>query len=332
MSNGGMAPLGTLRYLSETDARRSLPSVRDRIALAENALRADADGRAETPLKIGVHPRPHSLLHAMPAWHRTDDAVGLKWVSTYPSNGVLGVRTVDALIILNRADTGQPICLLEAGHLTAVRTAAVSGVAMMHLAPPRVSRVGVIGAGLQGRCHVELLAELHPEAQLRIYDRHPERAAILADRAAASGIHRASTAASAAEAVEGAELVVSAAALGSAAVRIEPAALASDALIVAVDSDTYVSAETAHAAAAFVVDDRPRFLAYLLDGSFPGYPEPSATLGEIANDRRVARRGLTLVSTLGMGIVDIVFAAAVVRQAAALKLGTLLDRDGGDSS
>jgi ornithine cyclodeaminase/alanine dehydrogenase-like protein (mu-crystallin family) len=328
MSNGVAPPLGSLRYLSEQDIRDSIPSVAEGIGLAESALRAVAEGTAEMPLKIGVHPRPDSLLHAMPAWYVADDVTGVKWVSTYPSNGKLGIRTVDALIILNRADTGQAIGLLEAGYLTAVRTAAVSGAAIARFAPAVVSRVAVIGAGLQGNRHVEVLASLFVGAELRTYDRHPERAAALAERAVEWGMARASSAASAAEAVERAEVIVSAAALGSDAVRIDPAELAADALVVAVDTDTYVSAQMVRTATAFIVDDRPRFLAYLADGEFPGYPEPLTTLGEAIVNGRRAESGLTVVSTVGMGVVDVVFASAVLRRAEVLQLGVSLDRDG----
>jgi ornithine cyclodeaminase/alanine dehydrogenase-like protein (mu-crystallin family) len=269
----------------------------------------------------------------MPAWDKATDAAGMKWVSTYPSNGQRGIRTVDALIILNRAGTGEPTTVLEAGLLTAARTAAMSGAAMKLCLPPSARRCGLIGAGLQGGCHVEILSVLLPDIELRIFDRHSDRAAALADRAVGMGIRNASAASTAAEAADGAQLVVSAAALGSAAEKLEPAALAADALIVAVDSDTYVSSEMARGAGSFIVDDKEKYMANVAEGVFEGYPQPRQTLGEVLLEQRPTRpSGLVLVTWLGMGIVDLVFAAAVQREAEARGLGTMLAREASSRS
>ena len=68
--------LPPLRYLAAADVEAAMPSLEERLALAERTLTALArPGAAELPPKIGVHPRPEgSFAHAMPAHLRGDDA------------------------------------------------------------------------------------------------------------------------------------------------------------------------------------------------------------------------------------------------------------------
>src|SRR3972149_621280 len=75
-----------LRYLSAAELERCLPPVAERLDLAARALWAAGRGAAEMPPKIGVHPRPGALIHAMPAWLHETDVVGLKWIAAFPDN------------------------------------------------------------------------------------------------------------------------------------------------------------------------------------------------------------------------------------------------------
>ena len=101
--------------------------------------------------------------------------------------------------------------------------------------------------------------------------------------------------------------------------------LAPDALVVPVDYATMCSAEVARDAALFLVDDRGQFLANRDAGQFDGYPDPGATLGEaiLAGTPRPAS-GRVVVTHLGVGLADVVFADAILRRAEAAGLGTVL--------
>jgi ornithine cyclodeaminase/alanine dehydrogenase-like protein (mu-crystallin family) len=85
------------------------------------------------------------------------------------------------------------------------------------------------------------------------------------------------------------------------------------------------SAEVAREAALFLVDDRGQFLANRDAGQFDGYPDPGATLGEaiLAGTPRPAS-GRVVITHLGVGLADVVFADAIVRRAEAAGLGTTL--------
>jgi ornithine cyclodeaminase/alanine dehydrogenase len=321
-----------LRYLSTADIDGCLPTVVERIDLAEQALVALARDDAEMPPKMGVHPREGALLHAMPAWLRSRDIVGIKWVAAFPGNKALGVPAINGLVVLNDADSGQQTWIMDAARITAVRTAAVSGVAMRRLAPPDARRVALFGSGVQAHSHLEVIAALLPSAQVRLHGRNSERAAALAAEANQSaGREWVRGAASVAEAVDGAEVVVTVATLGAQAERLGPSDVAPGALVVAVDFATYVAPELAHAAATFAVDDRKQFMHYRETGYFDGYPEPTTTLGELATSglppeaAREADRP-TLVTHLGVGLADVVLADAIATTAQHSGAGQILER------
>jgi ornithine cyclodeaminase/alanine dehydrogenase-like protein (mu-crystallin family) len=333
-------PVPPLLYLDAASVEAAMPELDEGLRLAELTMTALAQPSvAELPAKIGVHPRPDgSFAHAMPAHVRgpdpdgADDLLGIKWISGFGGNSRLGLPALHALLMLNDARTGVPTAILDAGPITAQRTAAVSGVAIRHFRPDiagRVARAALIGAGVQGRSHVPVLGHVMPGVELTIYDRHPDRAATLARHAGgAAGIGSAQTAGSAREAVAGTDVVVTAASFAPPAARqaMTPDWLGESTLIVPIDYATYCSAEVARGADLFLVDERGQFLANRDAGQFDGYPDPDAMLGEaiLAGTRRPP--GRVVVSHLGVGLADVIFGAAIVRAATERGLGTPLHR------
>jgi alanine dehydrogenase len=330
-----MEPIRT-RYLSAADVAAAMPPVAERLALAERTMTAlVAD--AELPPKIGVHPRPPgSFAHAMPAALRDSadparDLLGIKWVAGFPQNRERGLSAISAVVILSDPSSGLPRAILDGGLITAQRTAAVSGVAMARFGPAglgRPPRAAIIGAGVQGHSHLEVLGHVLPGVELAIHDRHTDRANALAEAARATpGIAAAVTAATAREATSKADVVITVASFTDPARRqsMTPDWLAHDALVIPVDYATMCSAEVAREAVLFLVDDRGQFLANRDAGQFDGYPDPAATLGEaiLAGTSRPGS-GRLVVTHLGVGLADVVFADAIVRRAEAAGLGTVL--------
>jgi ornithine cyclodeaminase/alanine dehydrogenase-like protein (mu-crystallin family) len=235
-------------------------------------------------------------------------------------------------VLLSDPATGEPTAILDAGPITAERTAAVSGVAIRRFAPAvegRPPRAAILGAGVQGRSHLAVVAHLIPGVELTVFDRHPDRASALVGEAqAAPGISQSRVAGSAIDATRPADVVITAASFGppSERQRLTNEWLAPDALVVAVDYATYVAADVARSAALFLTDQREQFLANRDAGSFDGYPDPTATLGEaiIAGTPRPVG-GRVVVSHLGVGLADLVFGDAILRRAEAAGLGTILE-------
>jgi ornithine cyclodeaminase/alanine dehydrogenase-like protein (mu-crystallin family) len=313
-----------------------MPPVEERLRLAEVTMTALArPGAAELPPKIGVHPRPDgSFAHAMPAYlhaeHSRDDLVGMKWIAGVPGNAILGIAAIHGLVVLNDPGSGVPVAILDAGPITAERTAAVSGLGIRLFAPAvggRPARAAIIGAGVQGRSHVEVLAHLVPGVDIAIFDRHPDRAADLARAAGETvGVGAADVARSARDAVADADIVVTAASFGPVRQVMTNEWLAPGNLVVPVDYATYCAAEVARDADLFIVDHRDQFLANRDAGLFDDYPAPTMTIGDAI--LRATRRpaGRVVVTHLGVGLADLVFGAAILAAAEAAGLGVVLPR------
>lgn len=324
-----------LRYLSASDVEAAMPGVEERLALAERTMTAlVAD--AQLPPKIGVEPAPaDSFAHAMPAWMRggmpdgSADLLGMKWVVGFPANAARGLPAISATTILSDAVTGLPRAVLDAGGVTAMRTAAVSGVAISRWGPTMSGPVAVIGAGVQARSHLPIVAHLLAGSALALCDRDPARLSALAEEVRA-GSHgsfaEVRTFDDPADAVAGSSLVLTLISFGPGRQSIPAQAFRHDATLVAVDYDMCVPAPIATDAALFLTDDREQFLANRTGVQFRGYPDPGATIGEAILAETPRPAGRVLVSHLGVGLADVVFADAILREAEARGIGTLLER------
>ncbi|MBA2569892.1 MAG: hypothetical protein H0V04_01790 [Chloroflexi bacterium] len=339
----GMAGLGApLRYLSARDVESLLPPVADRLALARRAMVAlVAD--AELPPKIGVHPRPDaSFAHAMPALLRgpardgSRDLLGIKWVSGFPGNDGREVARIHGTVILDDPRSGVPLAFIDAGPVTAHRTAAVSGVALgawrdhvVRRVRGRTVNVTLVGAGVQAASHLPVLAHVMPGARVTVHDRHPERARSLAEHAGEIRAFAAIRAVDALEdAVSGADVVLTMVSFGAEHQRVDVKLFAAAVLIIAVDYDMCVPAAVARDARPFVVDEAGQFLATRAAGTFAGYPDPAATLGQVLLEPAsgVPGDGPVLVTHLGVGLADLVFADAILRAAEQAGVGVELPR------
>jgi ornithine cyclodeaminase/alanine dehydrogenase-like protein (mu-crystallin family) len=327
VSNGPSA-LPPLRYLTGADVEASMPPIEERLRLASLVMRALADGSGELPPKIGVSPRPaDSFAHAMPALLRgataADDMLGIKWVLGFPTNNERGIAGIHATAIVSDPATGVPIGILDAGPITAHRTAAVSGLAIRTWGPANRSglKVALIGAGAQGHAHLPVISHLLPDARVHVYDRDTARTEKLAAGGAAA------PAASAEDAIRDADVVITAASFGPVRQVMGPDWVAPNALVIPVDYATYASADLARSAALFLTDERGQFEKNRDAGEFDDYPDPHATIGEalIAGTPRPAS-GRVMVTHLGVGLSDVVFGNAILRAASEAGRGTLLPR------
>jgi ornithine cyclodeaminase/alanine dehydrogenase-like protein (mu-crystallin family) len=158
-----------------------------------------------------------------------------------------------------------------------------------------------------------------------VADLDPARAARLAEESTAiEGIGSIEAVACVSRAVDSADVVISMVSFGPNRQMLDSAWLGRDALFVAVDYDMQAPAALARQA-LFVVDERDQFLATRSGSTFAGYPDPDATLGEVfRRDAPLRTGGRVLVTHLGVGLADVVFAAAILARAEQLGLGRLL--------
>jgi len=162
-------------YLSQEDILDMEIQIKEIIPLVEKGLKEHGLGQVENPPKPGIHAKPDSFIHAMPAYYRNLGIGGIKWVSGYPSNRELGLPQILGVMITNDMDTGLPTAIMDCRWITAVRTAAVSAVTAKYCALKGSESFGVIGCGVQGRMNLVALKEIIPTLmKVKAYDINPE--------------------------------------------------------------------------------------------------------------------------------------------------------------
>jgi ornithine cyclodeaminase/alanine dehydrogenase-like protein (mu-crystallin family) len=293
----------TLLHLSRDEVRSLLPPIEEQLDIAERTYVALAAGRVELPPKPGIHPRKDSFIHAMPAYLADDDIAALKWIAGYPGNKARGLPYISGLIVLNDAETGLPVAVMDGAEITAARTAAASGVCVRRWAPKAWREAAILGCGEQGRFHAAMLGALNSEMRIRAYDPHPERVGQLEGQVDAAEGPR--------EAVTGAHVVVSA---GPIVEDPEPPItrgwLGDAVLALPIDFDFYFSADAIESCDLFLVDDVGQFEYYQGLGHFEGWPSPAKSVGEALRDGDEG--GRIACVNLGIGALDAAFADQVL--------------------
>ena len=139
--------------VNETEVRRLLPMA-ECLGVMEQALAALARGEALLPLRqVLMLPGGAGAFAAMPA-HLSDPAcMGLKVISVFPGNHGTGLDSHQGAVLLFETEHGRLLAIMDASSITAIRTAAVSGVATRLLARPEASTLALLGSGVQAATH-----------------------------------------------------------------------------------------------------------------------------------------------------------------------------------
>jgi thiomorpholine-carboxylate dehydrogenase len=132
-----------------------------------------------------------------------EDSMGLKLVCFYPKNAGTSVPTHTAMILLFRAETGEPLAVMDGRLITEMRTAAVSAAVTNRLALPDSRVLALLGSGVQAKAHLEALRQVRPIQEVRVWSQTPEHTKRFADSNRA-------IATDAESAVRGADIVVTA--------------------------------------------------------------------------------------------------------------------------
>jgi ornithine cyclodeaminase len=267
------------------------------------------------------------LMGFMPAYRGGDAPVfSLKEIVISPGNSEHGMDPHQGAVMLHDGATGELLALLNASAVTEIRTAAVSALATRLLARPDSQVVAVIGAGVQGRSHIEAMRCVLPDADIRLWSRGAARAARLA---AETGVTLVDTIGAA---LAGADVVCTTTSSREPIVSLEM--LAPGVHVNAVGSSIASSREldsAVVAAASLFVDRRESTLNeagdYLMAVGEAGIgPDHiKAELGELlegVHPGRTATDELTLFKSLGLAAEDLATAELVVARARERGLGT----------
>lgn len=306
-----------LIYLTRSDVEGLLPDWHSRIDLVEATYVAMSNGEVEMPPKPGIHPRKDAFIHAMPAYLAGSDVAAMKWVSGYPANKSLGIPYINGLLIVNEAETGVPTAVMDCVEITAARTAAASGVCVRRWGPAGWSRVAILGCGEQANYHADMLKALNPGAHIVAYDPNVERAELLR--------HRSEVARTPAAAVEGADIVISAAPIVKEPIpTVLPQMLNPRHLVLPIDFDAVIAPSVIAGAELFLTDNVAQFEHYRTLGYFKDWPAPMAAVGDRVTEPTTADR--IVACNLGVGALDAAFAGAVQRRAREQGIGIGLPR------
>ena len=162
--------------LSRDDVTQIL-QMPDCMDVVEKAFAELANGTAVLPLRIPITP-PDGLALYMPAYLKEMGALACKVVSVYKDNPTKHkLPTTIGTVLLQNAETGQVICIMDGGYLTAVRTGAVSGVATKYMACEDDGQVaGIFGAGVQAKMQLWAVAVARKLSKAMVYDISSEAA------------------------------------------------------------------------------------------------------------------------------------------------------------
>jgi ornithine cyclodeaminase/alanine dehydrogenase-like protein (mu-crystallin family) len=196
-------------FLNREDVESLLPMV-ECIEVVEEALRVLSRGDAVQPLRSAVWMADrHGLLGVMPGMlgRKEDGVAGAKVLTVIPDNFTRGEDSHQGLVLLFDQTHGRPLAILDAGAVTAIRTAAASAVATRALARQDAGDLAILGTGVQARSHLEAMQAVRALRRVRVWSRNFANARHLAeDEGARLGlaIEPVSTAR---QAVEGADLI-----------------------------------------------------------------------------------------------------------------------------
>jgi ornithine cyclodeaminase/alanine dehydrogenase-like protein (mu-crystallin family) len=316
----------TVRILDEHDVRRLLP-MDECIEAMAGALASLARGELHNPLRFIVRPPgAENVLGLMPAYRASPAAVyALKTVAVCPANSARGLDPHQGFVALFDGETGETRAIMNAAAITAVRTAAVSGVATRVLAREGARTLAILGAGFQAAAHLDAMRAVRDFDRILMWSRTPGRAAVH------EGVEEA---ASAEEAVRDADVVVTATTATEPVLR--RAWLKEGAHVNAIGSSIPTTRELDTATmveGSLYVDRRESTVNEAGDYLFPlreGALTPAAIRGELGEvligsvEGRRSEEELTVFKSLGLAVEDLAAAEHVLERAEAENAGTVV--------
>lgn len=291
-----------MRFIDEATIARVL-SMQELIPAMRRTMIDFSRGLIDQPTRRMSAVQQHGgFFGSMPA--ASAEAVGAKLVSFYPDNAANNLPTVMATIVLFKPETGEPLATLDGRLITEMRTAAVTAAFIDDVAGPDVKSLAILGAGAQGRQHIEALCCVRQFEDIRIWSRTPQRAEQLAEDIGGKAM-------SAEDAVRGADVVVAATSATEPVLEgrwLRPGAKVASVGWAGADCAELDAATMSH---VVVVDSREGTLAE--SGNIRQFNTPIyAELGEVlAGTRPVDPDATVVFDSIGMACEDVAAAMLV---------------------
>ena len=324
-----------IRILRAADVVSLLPMA-ECIDLMHRTMIAVSEGRVVLPLRsILVMPGELGMMGNMPGYLGEPECFGVKLVSLIPRNKPPQYSSHLGLVLLFEVEHGQPVALLDAAEITAIRTAAVSGLATRLLARPQASDLAILGAGEQARSHLEAMLMVRKLRRIRVWARDRAKAAAFAKSEGAKHGATIEVAETPRDAVDGADIICTV--TRSREPILNGEWIAPGAHLNVVGSSVATAAEIDTAAVVrsrFFVDYRSstiveggEYLRALRAGAIT--PQHiRAEIGEVANGSKTGRTSpeeITLYKSLGIAPQDLASAHFVLQKARERGVGQVID-------
>ncbi|MDE0609600.1 MAG: ornithine cyclodeaminase family protein [Anaerolineaceae bacterium] len=319
-----------LLVINAAEVRQLLPMAACMDAM-ESALKQLGRGEAQNPLRSANWlANNRGILLAMPAL--TEEAMAIKVITVMPGNHGSPYDSHMGAVILFDSQYGRPLALLDATEITAIRTAAVSGVATRALAREDAGDLAILGTGVQARSHLQAMLEARPLRRVRVWSRGEAHRAAYAQWASEELDVEVESAGSAEYAVKGADLICTTTAATEPVLR--GVWLSPGAHINAVGASTATTRELDSQAMAMVshfvdrresaLDESGDYLIPLNEGAI-GDDHIRAELGEVLLGRAPGRSSddeITLFNSLGLAVEDLASAQLIYGEAQRRGQGT----------
>jgi ornithine cyclodeaminase/alanine dehydrogenase len=313
-------------YLSQEDIVSLHLSWQEIIGRVELGLREHGEKTVENPPKPGVHSKGNSFIHAMPAYLKKSNAIGMKWVSGYPDNQKVGIPSITGLLVLNCPQTGKVLAVMDCRWITAVRTAAVTALTVQHFARREARVLGIVGAGVQGLMNYTVLTKLFPSLETcKIFDIKAEAMGSMIEAAGSRNATKIVRTASAQEAVSGSDIVITCTQKLAKPI-VKHQWLKRGVLALPLESNRAWEDEALFGVDKFVIDDFAQGRLYQQGGAFAGgIPSVYAETGEVVAGLKKGREHddeSIMVINIGLACEDISLGTYVYEKARSKGIGS----------
>jgi ornithine cyclodeaminase len=322
--------------VSQAEVLELLP-IKDCIAVMREALLALANGNAYQPLRTIIRPPDaQGVMGLMPSYASGDHAAfGLKAICVLPGNPAKGLDSHQGGVLLFSAETGELLTIMNASAITAIRTAAVSGVATEVLAQPGAGDLALIGSGVQARSHLVAMAAVRSIKRCRVASRNFAHAKNFCEEMQEQFPFPLAASETVEAALSCADLIVTTTTARAPIVKREW--ISAGAHLNLVGSSTAktreADSETMAAVSLFVdrrestINESGDYLLAVRDGAI-GPNHIRAELGEVLKGDRPGRTSaeeITCFKSLGIGVEDLFAAEYVYRRAREKSVGSWVE-------
>jgi ornithine cyclodeaminase len=311
--------------------------IRECIAVMRDALIALATGKVHQPLRTIIRPPGATgVMGLMPSYMAGEHAAfGLKSICVFPGNPAMGKDSHQGAVLLFSADTGELMAMMNASAITAIRTAAASGVATDLLAREDAANLAIIGSGVEARSHLAAMTEVRAIKRCRVFSRQIDHAQTFAKEMGRDLSFAIEPVECVAEALAGADLIVTATSAREPVVQREWISPGAHLNVVGactprareVDSATMAASSLFVDSRESTINEAGDYLLAIGDGAI-GPDHIRAEIGEVLTGEKPGRTSadeITMFKSLGIGIEDLAAAEYLYRKASELKAGTWVE-------